>query len=494
MEKHAEEGPLPDPRGEIEVALFATLEDVDSGEWDSIVPEDEILNSYGYQLAIERSGVNDFRYRYLVMRRKGRLVAHVTVGIFTFGLDGMIGGAMKGPIARIKRVFPSFMRITLIECGHPTALGNTFAVADPEDMPEVLKLTAAEMARTAGAEGTSLCAIRDVYASERARFDALLDDGYRVAPNLSNTFIRIREASFEEYLDGLVAKRRREIRQRLAAFRKSGCTIERIDDFAGISGELLALWRETFGRAKEYQREVLTGAYFSGMSEQLGGRSFVLLCRQGGRPIGFTMLLDSGDTLISTYCGLDYELNRSTYAYFVLFYRSIEEAISMGKEWLELGITNYVPKMEVGAIPEPLAIYVKSDKPLVNLLFAPLLRLGFAPLAMERRRIFNERRYRRCAIRDPVVVRLENGAYLMKDEAERGFSLEGEEPLGGGTQVVHVGPAGKFGLSLTARVKDRVKLGPSRWRMALTIVGMDREHAPSWDDYLQRRLRGAEAD
>jgi predicted N-acyltransferase len=475
---------------EITCRAVDSIDDIDRDTWNSIVPAGDILNTHAYQRAMEKSGVNGFRYRYLLFHRGENLVAHVSVGIFAFGIDVMLQDPLKSLLGRIKKVFPSFLRITLIECGHPTALGTTFALRDERDMPEILALLDAEMGRMARREKTSLCAIRDISTDDQRAFAPLLAAGYRVTPNMANTFLRLPQGSFDDYLEDLVAKRRHEIRQRIRVFHEQGCTVEKITDFAGCAGELMGLWEQTFRHAKEYQREVLTPEYFSGLSESLGERSFILLCRRGDRPIGFTLLLDAGDTLISTYCGLDYEVNRSTFTYFVLFYRSIEEAIALGKEWLELGITNYNPKIEVGAIPEPLSIYVKARRPVAQLFFAPLLRLMATPPSFNKRHIFNARYYERYRITGEVTARAGGHDYAAQDVSERGLGLLGTRPLARKVYTVALAAPHDFALAFTARVRSVEAQPGGRWRMGLSVVRMPPEHQPHWQDLLRRFAAG----
>jgi len=81
-------------------------------------------------------------------------------------------------------------------------------------------------------------------------------------------------------------------------FRQGG-TVEKVVDFAGIATDLEALWYNTYTQAREYQREVLNAEYFRLVSQELGEKSFVLLCKKGDSLIGFTMLLDAGDSLIN---------------------------------------------------------------------------------------------------------------------------------------------------------------------------------------------------
>lgn len=470
----------------IAVTGYDSIDQVDRGEWDTIVAATSIVNSHAYLSAVEASGINGFRYRYLLFHRAGKLIAHVSVGIFEFGLDVMLQGSAKRLVDRVKRVFPRFLHLKVIECGHPTAIGSTIVVAEPGDLPEVLTHLDIEMEKLARREGTSLLAIRDVFTSDLKAVQPLLTRGYRLAPNLSDTIFRVEQASFEEYLEDLVAKRRHEIRQRIRVFREAGCTVRKVVDFASHAPELERLWRQTFDRAKEYQREILNEAYFRNLSVHLGERSFALLCYQGERIIGFTVLLDSGDTLISTYCGLDYEVNRSTYTYFVLFYRSIEEAIALGKARLELGVTNYNPKIEVGALPEPAFILARSTQPLFNLVFAPLLRMTSTPPRLGMRKIFNSRYYERHRAPDRPSVRIAGRSYRLEDASLGGVGVTGSAPLTRRRHTLTLELAPGSSVRLAVAVRRIEHLGEAGYRIGLQVVAMQGESRLRWQDYVRR--------
>jgi hypothetical protein len=134
---------------EIDVSCVDSMDKVDRDEWDSIVPLDEILNTWAYQTAIEKSRVNEIRYRYFLFHRSGKLIGHVSVAIFRFGMDAMVQGPLKSLLGFIKRFFPSFLQVTVIECGHPSALGSTIALAEESEMPRILRLLEREMSRLA---------------------------------------------------------------------------------------------------------------------------------------------------------------------------------------------------------------------------------------------------------------------------------------------------------------------------------------------------------
>ncbi len=461
---------------------------IDAGEWNSIVDDHEIYNTHAYLEAIERSGVNNLRYYYFTFRRQAKLIAHASVCVFVFGLDIMAQGGVSTYIDRIKRFFPGFLQVKLIECGHPTTLGSAIVFADvsADTSARVLALLDEKLVELAKEEKTSLIAVRDVYSSRLTEFAALQRAGYGLIPNMANTFFRIYQGSFQEYLGDLVSKRRREILHRLQVFEEQECVVEKIHDFADIAVELELLWRETFTRAKEYQREVLNAAYFANVSTALGEKSFVLLCKRAGRPIGFTMLIESGNTLISTYCGLDYSHNRSTYSYFVLFYRSIQEAIDLGMEWLELGVTNYNPKIEVGAMPEPMYIYARSTRRLLNLVLVPLLRAAYASPDYNKRRIFNNRYYERHRIDKSVEVDVGGQVNRLTDLSLEGIGTIGPLKPRKKNVLIHIEISDGLFILLSGRLKIAERMNDGMWRAGYHVEPRSSDHTPLWHDLVRR--------
>ena len=464
------------------------MDSIEAREWDSIVDTEEIYNTHAYLAAIERSGVNDLRYYYFTFHDHGELIAHASASVFVFGLDIMIKGAAGRYIDRIKQAFPRFLRIKLIECGHPTTLGSSivFAGVTPEAAAQVLTLLDTKLAQVARAECTSLIAVRDVYSSRLPAYSALRQAGYGVVPNMANTFLRIYQASYQEYLDDLVARRRREIVHRTKVFEEQGCVVEKITDFAVLADVLEELWRMTYVRAKEYQREVLNADYFRNISDALGDKSFVLLCKKAERPIGFTMLVESGDTLISTYCGLDYAYNRRTYSYFLLFYRSIREAIDLGKKWLELGVTNYNPKIEIGAVPEPMYIYARSTRRFLNSLLIPILKAADATPDYNKRRVFNNRYYERHRIHDDIEVNVGGHIHRLTDLSVAGVGTTCRTRPRRKNVSIRIGISDGLFVLLSGKLRTSEQIEGGAWHAGYVVEPKSPDHRPLWYDFVGR--------
>jgi 8-amino-7-oxononanoate synthase len=477
------------------ITRYISIDEIDQTCWDRVVADGDIVNSYAYLSAVEHSCLANIEHRYFEMYRESELVAHASVCLFTFSLDLLLGGIAKRIIVALGSVVRKLLTVTVVECGHPTAIGSSIVVREGEDLRPVLRVIDLELTAIAADAHTSFVDIRDVYAAERGRYSELSKVGYRTMSNMANTYFRVYQRTYAEYVSDLVAKRRYEVLRRRREFEGQGGSIEKVVDFASIASELQRLWENTYGQAIEYQREVLNADYFRLLSDRLGDMSFVLLCKKGDTLIGFTMMIDSGDTLISTYCGLDYASNRSMYTYFMLFYRSIEEAINLGKTWLELGVTNYSPKIEIGAIPKPMYVYTKSTKPLVNALLMPILTWLSKPRVFEKHRIFNSRFFDRHRTGGDMVALIAGKRYQVRDVSAEGVGVEGGPLVAAKRIMIEVFDNDGVFVRLSGKLQNSSRIDDVTWRMGFRVRTASPEYMPLWYNLVQRRAsRSGEHD
>ncbi|MFW6364358.1 MAG: GNAT family N-acetyltransferase, partial [Spirochaeta sp.] len=350
----------------------------------------------------------------------------------------------------------------------------------------ILPMVDRELRCLAREEHTSLILIRDIRVHERRDFLPLHRLGYRIVPNLTNAFLRITQSTFEQYLNDLTTKRRRAVNSHLKQFHSQGCSIERIDDFAPLASAMVELWNNTAARATEYQREQMNEAFFQQMSDRLGDRSFALVCRRNTVPIGFVVLLDAGDCLVSTYCGMDYRYNRSTSTYFVMFYESIRLAIQMRKEWLELGITNYTPKIELGALPEPLRMFVTATHPLSRLLLAPFLRLTGSTPRFSLRHIYKQSYYDRHRFPEPPTAYAFGINYQIQSADIRTLHMKGRAapPVKRFTLYIH--DNFHYPFLLRVRLAHAVPACEDDTAVTCTVVDHSSLHLFLWDRFHRR--------
>ena len=346
-----------------------SIERVDAAEWDAILLHDRLAQSHAFRRALARSKINDCEHRYFLFRDAGGLLlAHASFYAISTPLDLFL--PREGPVAKaiagVRRLFPRFLNFRMVECGSPTTLGYPVAfrtgIAD-EERRETWRALVRAMELFAAEEKAGLLVVRDFREDERTTAAPLAEQGFACIPNLENTVLRMRWATFDEYLGSLRAHYRRQVRLNLERAKRAGLRLERVSDFAPFASEMARLWRLTHLRSTAYQREVLEADYFENLSAGLGDRTFATFLWLGSRLVGFTLYLREDNVLVPSYIGIDYAFNDEAALVFNAYYDWVRTGIELGVSVMELGITTYESKLRLGAEIEPLGIFMRARRP-----------------------------------------------------------------------------------------------------------------------------------
>ncbi len=346
--------------------VLSSIDSIDEDRWNAIVGHNRLICRHDYLRAVEASQINDCRYFYPVVYENGEIVAHTCVYFISTELDSFSQGLAKKTITGIRRAWKSFLMLRSVECGTPVALGTTISFRTGIDRKEALSLIVQEVEGIAANLGVGVVLFRDFYADELSFFDAFLASGYRRIYNLPGSRLTVRWKSMEDYLRSLRSQYRYRAKKRIATFGDKGGEMELLHDFGQHAGELAALWRNSYDRAKEYRREILPPVFFERIDSCLGGRSSTLVAKVDGKLAGFALLLHDDEILDWVFCGLDYACNETYCIYFNLLYNIVKTAIEGGFKAVDMGITTPLAKMEVGAEIVPLYMYMKHLNPIMN--------------------------------------------------------------------------------------------------------------------------------
>lgn len=313
--------------------------------------------------AVESSGINDIRPYYLtVVDGDDRVIAQANA--FVSDTDFSTFDAKLPPQARaaIKSWFPDFMAFRIVEVGYFTMIGEGLVVADDADLPAVLRCLDEELGRIAVIETADFLLYRDLPGLAYDRWHPHLARlGYTPSTGFPNAVLPLRWASIDDYLGCLDSKTRLKFRNSRKLEERFGLTVDVTDDFEAPAPALEVLWNNVNANARDYSREKLTAAFFRASGRELAGRSEIVRFRDGERLIGFMLNLIGADDYIVLDWGVDYDYRhyREANLYRAATLISLERALELGKQRLELGITNYTPKQTLGAEIQPLAYFLK---------------------------------------------------------------------------------------------------------------------------------------
>lgn len=340
-----------------------TLASVRREEWDSHFQASTGLR-YDFLNVIEASGINDLKHFYLSFRDAASQQSIGRANLYKAEMDfaTMDKKLPKEQREAIKQWYPKFMAFQMLECGLFAMIGDGAEFRDPEARCSVLERLVLEMEDIGRQEEIDFFFIRDVTPEDYPHFkQVLIPRGFRPAFGFANAVIDIRWSSLGDYLASRDSKTRYKLKTSLQFHEKYGIEYEIVRDYTGLAPVLARLWKKVNEKASEYSREQLTESFFARSGELLAGKSEIILFKHRGEPIAFMYNLIGDDDYIMLDWGVDYDFEHYQAAnlYRAASLLSLDAAIRYGKKRMELGITNYTPKLLLGARLVPLAYFVR---------------------------------------------------------------------------------------------------------------------------------------
>jgi len=383
----------------LKAQVFKSIDEVPQTQWDALLGERSITFSHRFWSIIEQSRLNDFDYRHVLFSDDaGQPVALTSFYSITTDIAIFAPAPLRKLLTGLRRVYPNLLKFRMLECGTPIILNSPPFVALPSVTAEQLATAVhTVLADTARREGQFLTVIRDFEAGSEVYTPLFAGFGYHWADLLPNTYLEIRWQTAAEYQTALKSYYRSKLRKHLKRNAELGVHHTLVTDFADLADTLCAQWMVVHEQADEFQREVLTPDFYRALSERLDGRAKVLLFHRGEALVGHALLLHDGQELRWLYFGRETAVNDSLYLY--VAHAVIETAIALKVQRLEMGLTTYPIKQDLGAQVTPIRIALRARSRLINF----FVGLGYAvlnrPPKVENRAVFKVPIQRTPAIR-----------------------------------------------------------------------------------------------
>lgn len=374
----------------IKARVYESIREVDPAVWDTLLANRSLTFTHAFWRVIEESGLNDFQYRHVLFTDDDQPVAQTTFYMVTTDVAIFAPRWLRGALESVRRLFPSFLKLKMLECGTPIILNSPPLVLHPDlQVQDILPVWHRTLTSHARRGGALVMVLRDFESNESDWCRFLRSSGYHVVSGLPNTYLDIRWDSIQGYRDDLKSYYRSKINNHLRKSAELGVWHDLIDDFAHLADELCRQWLIVHERANEFQREVLTQYFYRGLSQSTGGKAKVLRFFRGQEFIGHALLLEDRDTLRWLYFGRSEPINDSLYLYVVQ--AVIETAIQLKSKRLEMGLTTYPIKQDAGARLAPINFAIRCPWPLLNPIFGIGYRILNKPAKPEDKIIFKSR-------------------------------------------------------------------------------------------------------
>lgn len=345
--------------------VVSSITEIGRDAWDALFPGE--VERYDYLLAVEKAGLDGFRWRYVVLEESGRAVAAAPAFITDYALDTTLTGGSKRCVAGIRQLFPAALTPRLACIGSPCTetalLGFAAGIATGERLP-LLRTLVAGFERSAANERCTLLAVKDVPAYAQALWDAATQPrGYRSIPGLPVAHLDVTFATLDDYLAGLSPGTRKDMRRKLRA--REHVRIEVRDNLNGIVGRVMDLYHQTRARA-EMQFETLVPAYFTSVTACAPGRAFYVCYYGGDELLAVNLLLQDGETLLDKFFCMDGERGRALNLYFLSWFTNLRLCLERGLKRYQSGQAAYENKLRLGSTLTRTAMYFRHRNVLVN--------------------------------------------------------------------------------------------------------------------------------
>ncbi len=173
----------------------------------------------------------------------------------------------------------------------------------------------------------------------------------RIPPN---SWLDFPASSFSDFIDGLPAHKRYQIRKNIRIFSRSNGRILPAET-PKSGNRLFELYQSTVANAERkgsvHHVVVPTREYFSSLGDVPNCQTW--LAQLGDVAIGFMTTVRSNNVLFVKHVGLNYKLATPTRAYFNLFYHALQVAADSHCTAVDYGPSTYTFKQRLGCVLVP---------------------------------------------------------------------------------------------------------------------------------------------
>jgi len=341
-----------EPEAAFTVETVASLAVVPAADWNALAPRDP-LASYGWLRVIEEELGDGVETRYVLVRLGKELVAGVPCYLCYRGSRLMDPNQLM--LGRFRRL-PELLHLSFV----PTMLVGPFRSYGPKLLfSDTLDQRARELA------GKVLLGAAEDLARSRSlpiqipkisihtlgTPDLLSEKRFHLTRDFPVCRLDIDWDDFDGYLSyirSFSVKMRRNIKEEMNRFRRSGVQILELHDPAAHDADLRKLVKGHYERLNEVAFP-FSDRFFLRLKELLGDEVVFYGAFLEARLIGFVLMLKRGGTAYLPMTGIDRRWTGNEGTYFNLcYYRPILDAITEGLEHLYFGGTLYSPKVRRG--------------------------------------------------------------------------------------------------------------------------------------------------
>lgn len=369
--------------------IFNRIDDVPADLWDGLIKDRSRTFSHAFWSLIEVSNLNDFEYRYVVFYDEDIAVGAATFYAVTTDIAIFAPRPLRRLLDMARRWIPSLLKLRMLECGTPIILNSPpWVCADESQAQEMQQCLVALLGQLARKNGYWLIVVRDFEPGSEPEQEKMAASGFHLINGLPNAYLDLPWASVDVYQAAMKSYYRSKLQKYLRRNRAAGISHEVVDHFSDLAPKLAAQWLVVHEQAQEFQREILNAEFYRQLSLRQDIPVKAILYFRNDELVGHALLMLDGDLGRWLYFGREVAANDGLYLY--VAYSVVQTAIECGVKRLELGLTTYPIKQDLGACLMPIRFAVKASSRMLNPFVGWGYRLLNKPADISHRDVFRK--------------------------------------------------------------------------------------------------------
>jgi predicted N-acyltransferase len=265
------------------------------------------------------------------------------------------------------------MRILFI--GSPAAEEIYLGVAKSENLSLIAEEAVDKLREFLGKRNISTILFYNLTKINIRLIADLKAKGFKLMESFPNSAIKIHAASLQEYINNLGPSTRKDLRKKLKRSAVlTSLKTELRNNLDGIEDEVYRLYLNNL-QDSGVSFERLTPDFFRNIFKNMPETTRVFITRDKDKIVAFNLMFIKDKLCIDKFIGFDRQLSHKYHLYHNTFCHNIDFCIKNGITTYQMGVTDYHPKVRLGAKLTPLYILVKSFNPVLRLFSGLIIRM-----------------------------------------------------------------------------------------------------------------------
>ena len=363
-----------DKNSTLEYSILTSINDIHPNDWDNLFGKD-IIEGYGYHKTLEESHLKEFSFYYLIAKRNQKIVAIFPFFTTDFSFATLLPDSLEIIIFNIQKIFHRFLKMRLLFVGSPAAEEIYLGCSKDEDLNLIAEGAINKLRGFLGKKKISTILFYNLTKKNSRLVSDLKTKGFKLMESFPNSVIKINARSLQEYISNLGPNTRKDLRKKL---KKSADLVtlntEMRKDLTGIENAVYRLYLNNL-EDSGVSFERLTPDFFRDIFKNMPGTARIFITKDKDKIIAFNLIFIKNGVCIDKFIGFDRQLSHKYHLYHNTFCHNIDYCIKNGITTYQLGVTDYHPKVRLGAKLTPLYILVKSFNPVLRLFSGLIIRM-----------------------------------------------------------------------------------------------------------------------